>query len=723
MSPASSWLHRLLENAALRPDVGRGLRASVAFGVPLFIGHAVGAPADAVFVSVAAQIIAIQDLRGAYRVRLAILATMALVVSGAALLGVATGGHLVSATLAMGLIALLGSAWRHLSADYGPGLSVASALLFLLGLAQPGGLAEGLHLAALIALGGVGAAVLHVGFWLFRPQHPLRYAVAESWVALSDLLEGMRPKVALEKNARSEAIAAAERELRAALDRTFLILGAAEGRQSTALIRALEELRREVVHLAMRSTAFNTSLEPRLERPNFARHLPAVDSLLKALSDAARSVAITLITHRAENFAAAEVRLQRCRHLLQVVDDQLQAAPSEVSVAQARAALAQLKMMPPRIRAVLEKTIDQNALRVSFPARLPDLTARSIQSLSGWINSAPHLDPVLVRYSVRMALLTMLAVALYKGFGIPRGYWIAFTIVVVLQPDYGSTRRRAGERIGGTLMGSLLGSGLLWIKMPLFWLDGCASALSFGFAYCVRRRYGVAVFFVTLQLVLITEITTSLHLDFTVVRLLCNLFGGAVALVSALFFWPTWEREKFPTVLAAAVRANRAYLEAIFQPDGAPLMAKRRAENAHRSAAASLQRLLGEPGRAPENARAAALATYNQRVTRNWTALVVHLPPPSATLAAPLAPIAQPTGLLLEKLAQIFETNDLDTPQPELLQDIRALENLIARAHPDAGGMAKTWSNQDLLWTHFTKGVAEIRAMILALELPAHPAS
>ena len=47
------------------------------------------------------------------------------------------------------------------------------------------------------------------------------------------------------------------------------------------------------------------------------------------------------------------------------------------------------------------------------------------------------------------------------------GYWLPFTMVVVLQPDYGSTRQRAAQRVLGTLAGSLAASVLLWVKPPL----------------------------------------------------------------------------------------------------------------------------------------------------------------------------------------------------------------------------------------------------------------
>jgi uncharacterized membrane protein YccC len=711
-------VNRLIEHLALRPEIGRALRASVALLIPLLAGHALGHRADAVFIAIAAQTIALPDLRGAYGMRLVILATMTLVVAGSALLGVWAGGNIVSATLAMGALALLGGGWRHLSADYGSSLSVASALVFLLGLAQPGPFSAGLHLTGLIALGGVGAALLHIVFWPFRPQHPLRYVVAESWVAASDLVASMRPHPGAEARDRSAATTEAERELRATLDRTFVILAAAEDRRTGTFLAHLEEMRREVVHLAMRVIAFHNPLETLLSRPDFAPNYPMVDSVLKALSDAARSVAITLITHRASNFAATEIRLQRCRHLLRVLDEKLAAMSADVAVAQARTTLEQIAQTLPRIRAALHQTIDHGDARTGFPARLPDLSARSVHALAAWINPSPQFDPVLIRYSLRMAVLTMLAVALYKGFAIPRGYWIAFTIVVVLQPDYGSTRQRAAERIGGTLTGSLLGSALLWIKMPLVLLDGCAGAMEFGFAFFLKRRYGVAVFFVTLMLVLITETTNEVHLDFTITRLLSNVAGGAVALISAVVFWPIWEGEKFTALLAAAVRANRVYLESIaatLSDDKASvddlLMVKRRAENANRFAAASLQRMLAEPGHHPRNTeRAAALTTYNQRITRAFTAIAVHLQDGPHINDPALAAAAREISETLETLALAIETDARTSA--DLTARLASLEARFASAPLSLHALSST----DLIWTHLAKSIAELRAIVLALD-------
>ena len=336
--------------------------------------------------------------------------------------------------------------------------------------------------------------------------------------------------------------------------------------------------------------------------------------------------------------------------------------------------------------------------------------------LAAWINPASHVDPVLIRYCLRMAVLTMLSVAVYKGFNIPRGYWMAFTVVVILQPDYGSTRQRAGERIIGTLAGALLGSVLLAIPMPLFVLDVCAGIMAFAFAYCLKSRYDAAVFFVTLMLVLVTETLTVVHLDFPVMRVLCTLAGGALALTSALFFWPVWEGEKFTSLLAAAIRANGIYLQSIaslVRGDASPeldlLMVKRRSENANRFAAASMQRLLAEPSLSEESAaRASALVTYNERIARALTAMAVHLPkePPAKDSS------------LFATLARV--TDSLETLAVAVEQEPGHAESIVIAAPIEHEVPGKDLASTHL-WTQLAKTVTEIRAMALALHLDDAP--
>jgi uncharacterized membrane protein YccC len=332
----------------------------------------------------------------------------------------------------------------------------------------------------------------------------------------------------------------------------------------------------------------------------------------------------------------------------------------------------------------------------------------------------------LVRYALRMAVLTMIAVALYKGFQIPSGYWIAFTIVVVLQPDYGSTRQKAGERIGGTFAGILLGSALLWVKMPILWLDACAAAAAFGFAYFLKRRYGVAVIFVTLMVVLLSEITTTVHWSFTLTRLASNLAGGLMALISAVVFWPVWEGEKFTALLAAAIRANRNYVDAIaahlLSPEAGRdlLVEKRKAENANRFAAASLQRMLAEPGeRTESDQQASALATYNQRLTRAFSALALPLQEGDKVELPEAGKSLPEISRILETLSSLVETDAKGPEAVGLEARTRHLGDVFSRR---TATTTSALSPSDLVLTHLTKAVAEIRAMTLALQDSARSA-
>jgi uncharacterized membrane protein YccC len=499
------------------------------------------------------------------------------------------------------------------------------------------------------------------------------------------------------------------------------VLGAATDKKPTAFLTHLDTATHVAGRLATRVAAFNTAAEILRMRADFAALAPTVDSVLRSLASAARSAALTLITHRSEQFVALEVRLRRCAHLIHVLAEQLgKLSAADPDVLQVRQMLAQVEELLPVIQSTLVETVDHGTARGGFTLRLPELGELNARSLGSWLNRAPQLDPLLVRYSLRVAVVSMLAVAVYKWFDVPRGYWIAFTAIVVLQPDYGATRQKAGQRIVGTLAGSALGTVLLWIKMPLPCLLALTGVMAFCFAYFVKRRYGLAVFFVTLMIVLITEAVMPVHWDFTVSRLLSNLAGGALALGAALLFWPNWEQEQFPKIMAAAVRANRNYLEAIGarlisrEPfAGDVIQTKRVAERANSLVTASVQRQLGEPSAQQHHVeRAAALMAYNQRVTRALAVLAVHLNKREPRDASEISGRVARTGEALEHLALAIERDPNAPAEFERNAARSALAACLQVDEPRGGQSAG-----DLVHNQFGKVATEIAAMMLALNM------
>lgn len=693
-TPRRWWHHGLLT-----AEVGGATRSAVAMALAWCACLAVDRPDAALIAATTAQNVALLHVRGDYRARGVILVLLIVVISTWVLVGAIAGAHVVAASLCTALLALSAGAWRQASGDYGPHFALAPALLFFLSLSQPGDWHHGLAQLVAALCGGAIGLVTQIAVWWVRPQHALRHAVAEAWVSTSDLLESLphtQPRTDPAIHSRVER----ENALRATVDRSLRALQAGE-RAQPILVAHLDDLTQLAARLATRALAFHTAVEPLRARPDFTNVDPALTALWRDLVDVTRSAALAVISHRRAHAAALDVRLRRAQAQIQVLDTHLSTLPgTEASATRSRELLRLVGELLPVLRSGVDRTIDHGSNDITESLRLPDLRGRSLRTLSAWINPPTQIDPILVRYSLRIGLLMTAAIAAYRGFDIPRGYWIAFTILVVLQPDYGGTRQKAAQRIAGTVAGGLVGSLLLWVHLPIAFHVFATSALAFGFAYHLRRRYALAVFYVTLMIVIMTEAMIPVHLDFTIARMVATIVGGGLSLLAALVLWPKWEHERAPSILAAALRANRRYLEVVAarlvtgEPFAGPaVQAKREAERANSRATASLQRRLGEPAHERgDTDRATALTAYNRRLTHAITLLGQHrLPEPlrvAATTTSAFAPLVQ----TLDTLAEATETNraielpgtsrtTVDAVQPEAVLvhgQIAAIANEIA---------------------------------------------
>ncbi|MDB6127096.1 MAG: rane protein [Verrucomicrobia bacterium] len=627
-----SGVNDFAQQQSLLPDLRRATRTTAAFMAPLLLAHFGIISGPVTFAAIAAQNVAMMDVRGPYRVRVSLLLAKTVILGGATWIGFTASGSLLGAVLATALIAMFMGVWRHFSTDYGPSLAAGTALLFLIALAAtdtpPG-------LAVLYALGGgLGAVLIQAALWPFRPEHPLRQTAAESWVALGDLFAAMSFENVRGGAARHQAIVDQEANVRTTLDRTTALLAA--GAEASPLRRQLEALDLTAARIATRVVVFNGALEALRDRPEFPRLTSIVQPVLTSLTNTSRTVALALVSRQPSHLATCEVRVQRLENLIETLRARLtvHAAQSPGGAELADLLRHVAEQLPPLLQQ-LRATMERSGERGAFSLELFDLDAWSLRPLAASLNFSHRIDASLVRFTARLAVLMMIGVAIFEYWQIPRGYWLPLTVVVVLQPDYGSTRLRAAQRLLGTLVGSVLASLLLWLKLPAVVLLVAIAVTIFGFSYYLRKNYAVAVFFVTLMVVLLTEASSSVTIAFTLERLIATMAGGTMAMLAAILFWPVWEWQRFPSFLAAAIRANKKFLGVLESRlasggsyDAEAVAAKRAAETANATVFASLQRMAGDPKRQQNRlAQAAALANGNQRLTRALTTIALHLTP------------------------------------------------------------------------------------------------
>ncbi|WP_415907317.1 FUSC family protein [Oleiharenicola sp. Vm1] len=707
-----SRIDAVLEERRLKPDLARGLRATVGFMLPVLAALWWKLPFDVTFAAITAQNVAMVDVRGSYPLRLGLLLAMTAVFAGSGWLGAFGAPALAPALAVIGGVTLASGAWRHVIPDYGPSIASTSVFLTLLALALPGGeTVASQHFLAALA-GGLLGVLVQVALWPFRSEHPLRRIVSDSWLALSDLLDALTPDAARAAADRQRAIAEREAQLRLTLDQTRHTLETHGGRPGPLLPR-LHALNHAAARLFTRVVALNSALENLRERTDAPLLAASLAPVFSSLVNTTRLVAVTVVSRQPSHLAAVEVRLVRLSHLLQATEDRVAGhEPGDPALHQLANLLHQLGELVPETRAALRATIARAGERAAFSLELLDLHARALRPLAAAINLRWPPEAALVRFTIRLASLQLLGVAVMKHFGFSRGYWLPLTMLVVLQPDYGTTRLRAAQRVLGTIAGGVLASALLWLPLP-GWAILAAMALTMaGFAFWLKRNYAVAVFFITLFVVLITEAQERVSVAFTLERLAATLAGGVLALAAAYLFWPVWERGQFPQILARALGANRAYLQAIGAAlaegrrfDDRLIAAKRAAESANGALFSSLQRMSAEPKHQQADVdAAAALANGNQRLTSALTGLAVQLG--GAPLSGPaLTDFVHLAGEALAELAR-------EDRGPRLAELRAALDRVHFPSRPRATDAAAA-RTELAAYLQFARCATELDAMLL----------
>jgi uncharacterized membrane protein YccC len=565
--------------------------------------------------------------------------------------------------------------------------------------------------------------------WPFRPNRPFYLALARPWYYSSRLLESVARELAAGPD-QEAALHEDEGNARKALNEVLPWLR--KKRKATA------HLRRDALKLARASSRFGaTALALHAEiagatgRGHSLRSLPLVRAAALALTAAARAVTGATVRPSRLRYSRAEGAVASAGRALVPLNEQVAALPADSPdrltgfhlTALLEALLRYLQdalLMLRRMEANREKP--PPPLHRSFVARLE----------RRWRNVQLQLQPgsLLLQHSLRVSLVAALGSTLYYLFDIPRGYWIVLTVMILLQPEFGSTWEKTRDRLLGTLAGAGLGTVLLMSSstLPFAFLAACIAGCCFLFAYYQPKNYKVAVVFVTVMLVSMLEIAEHIDWHIALYRMLSTTIGGVLAVGAAYLLWPRWENVQFPQLLAGALQADKAYLQQIghelalqsgFHPR--VIAARRKAEVRHLNARESIKRLELERGWHRDSSRnAQQLVERAGRLTRELTALAAFLPrlrtddPPPETFAL----IEACAGVLDRLSAAVAAGEPFTGPLPfaPLLQGMTArleaagFRNSAAPAAPAAPPPAGLLSHE-LLYSHFKSITDELTAM------------
>lgn len=596
-------VQQIILDEYFEPTVGKGIRVALALVAPLVWGMATGHLGPAVWIAITAEILSTVTLRGAYPLKLLVQGGAVPACAVCAALGTLLGDSWIPATLVMMGLAFLGGFVRQ-SGDHGPGITVGVLLLYLLTLDHPGNWAAAGDMFIWVLEGGLLALISTLIAWAFVPFSPFRRSVALTWKALAEWLGVFARQFEGEaQGIPGRRLDEKELSLREQLNDSMETLSRQQAiahSRSNRYSYQLVELRRLVSEAGNGVSALRTIIEQPGEADRFPGKL--FYFLLENLRQVAYRSAVSIVTHRPEDVYTVRISLEKVKHANRFFIGKLRETGLHAMAASMQPVLENIELCYTEALAIMEASIGKPSRMTFFIHNF--FTGMTIPQRIPWVRFEFNGKSFTFRYSLRLALGMGIGIMIYKIFKVPHGYWIAMTTMIVLQPEFGATIKKAFNRVKGTVLGAVVGSLLFIVPPPLAVNIALVAVCAFLMTYYINRHYGTAAFFITVMVIALFHLLEPVTWQLGGVRVLNTLCGCGLALLGGYAFWPLWERYRFPALMAKAVAANSRYLGVILQTlsEGKRrtfndfIRPRRDAEITNNNAFLSLKRMESEPG-------------------------------------------------------------------------------------------------------------------------------
>ncbi|SMD09274.1 FUSC family membrane protein [Pedobacter nyackensis] len=205
-------------------------------------------------------------------------------------------------------------------------------------------------------------------------------------------------------------------------------------------------------------------------------------------------------------------------------------------------------------------TLSSKRSEISFPENLPTyqlFTGTDAISFD-LIKNQLHLKSPIFRFALRLTLACVIA---YGFMLTPIGfysYWILLTVIVVIKPGFGLTKRRNIQRLQGTFSGVFIGIVLLALISNIQIQLIMAGFFLLGYFVYLRINYALCILFLTPMVIICLSIYDH-HNPVILQRAMDTIIGCAIAFATAYLF-PSWEIKKQSQYIKDVINANLNYL-------------------------------------------------------------------------------------------------------------------------------------------------------------------
>lgn len=603
----------ILQHEYLEPTITWSFRVVLALNVPLLVFPLIfGFSYHIVFSAFAAYMLTLIDYRGTHYRKMLIQSVEGGLIVIVAVLGMNVGNSIALSVACMFIIGIFAALIRNWS-DYGSTIGVGVGFFFLFGISNPTNFWNSLVYAQYIVYGCLWAIAIIFLSFPFSASNPMRRSVATIWkkntAFLDELLAAFLEPTGVVVDWKQ--VLAKEADIRSAVDKSIELFNR---RKESSRFKAehydqMIEIRKTAAFFGANAKLLLDEISQLHERQLLAQTNAVLYKTMSALSQASARLSILIFTNRGEDFTMATVRVKRYMIAVNLLKKSLanQSRNQEDAIVyqQLFNSLEQAyTYLQQAIDLIDEKNKFQRSnyvenYKLSFNHFIAGLQPRVLLQI---IREIFNVDSQQFKYALRVAVGLAFSVFIFKYFQIDHGHWIALTLLIVIQPYYGATRKKAVERIVGTIAGIVVGGGIMLLPLTHEAFVFILIFISFFVAYFLRNNYKVGVFFVTIMLVVLMQLSQQGSWDLIWWRVLSTAIGAVLAILISFAFWPIWEQQRFPKLLERSLELNRFFLQQVVLSYGGQLpqgitwhKSRRVAEAANNNLFACVQRMYEEP--------------------------------------------------------------------------------------------------------------------------------